>query len=129
MTRHEQRVCIFQAAFQIPFHDGEVPRLDLFEEYNGTEKDETYINKKVRNIEEKLDQIDEAIEKHASGWKVNRIGKTELAILRVAVYEIMFDDDIPGKVAVNEAIQLAKEYSDDKSASFINGVLSGFIEE
>ena len=129
MTRHEQRVCIFQAAFQIPFHDGEVPRLDLFEEYNGTEKDETYINKKVRNIEEKLDQIDEAIETHASGWKVNRIGKTELAILRVAVYEIMFDDDIPGKVAVNEAIELAKEYSDDKSASFINGVLSGFIEE
>ncbi|MBO4592129.1 MAG: transcription antitermination factor NusB [Eubacterium sp.] len=129
MTRHEQRVCIFQAAFQIPFHDGEVPRLDLFEEYNGTEKDETYINKKVRNIEEKLDQIDESIEKHASGWKVNRIGKTELAILRVAVYEIMFDDDIPGKVAVNEAIELAKEYSDDKSASFINGVLSGFIEE
>jgi N utilization substance protein B len=129
MTRHEQRICIFQAAFQIPFHDGEVPRLELFETYNGDEKDETYINKKVRNIEEKLDELDAAIEQHSNGWKINRLGKTELAILRVAVYELLFDDEIPDKVALNEAIEIAKEFSDEKSASFINGVLDSFIEK
>ena len=129
MTRHEQRICIFQAAFQIPFHDEEVPRLELFEEYGGTEKDETYINKKVRNIQDKLEDIDAAIEQHSNGWKINRLGKAELAILRVAVYEMLFDDDIPDRVALNEAIEIAKEFSDEKSASFINGVLDSFIEK
>ena len=82
---------------------------------------------KVKGISDNLSSIDESIEKNSNGWKLNRIGKAELAILRVAVFEILYDSDIPDKVAINEAVELAKEYADPKSAAFINGVLSGLV--
>ena len=87
-----------------------------------------YISAKTDDIKNHLEDIDSIIEAHSNGWKVGRLGKEELAILRVAVYEIKYDDDIPDRVAVNEAIELAKKYSTETAASFINGVLAGLIE-
>lgn len=126
MTRHELRVAVFKNIFQIPFYEEDIPEadLDLGEQ---SPEDLEYISSKVKAIQENLPEIDGIIENVSQGWSVKRLGKAELAILRLAVYEIRFDDDIPDKVAVNEAVELAKEYSDEKAASFINGVLSGVL--
>ncbi|MBR0515886.1 MAG: transcription antitermination factor NusB, partial [Eubacterium sp.] len=80
----------------------------------------------AKAITEKLDEIDKMLSEAAEGWSLKRIGNAELAILRVAIYEIKFDDDIPFKVAVNEAVELAKKYCEPEAASFINGVLAKF---
>ena len=133
MTRHELRERIFQTIFQIPFYEDELPEIDVTsaddptEEDIATDKEREYIAKKAADIKAHISEIDAEIEAHSNGWKVKRIGKSELAILRLAVYEIRFDDDIPDKVAVNEAIELAKAYSDEKASKFINGVLSGLL--
>ena len=91
------------------------------------EKSYTYIREKVENILNRLPEIDELLESASKDWKVSRLGKMELAILRVAAYEIRFDPEIPEKVAVNEAIELSKVYCDDKAPSFINGVLDHLL--
>ena len=128
MTRHELREMIFKTIFQIPFYEDDVPELP--EAADGSEikeKDAAYISEKVSAIKANLGEIDKIIEEHSNSWKIKRIGKTELAILRLAVYEVKFDEEIPEKVAVNEAIELAKVYGDDKAPGFINGVLSGLL--
>ena len=130
MTRHELRERIFQTIFQLPFYDEEIPEIEVSDVADSEEisdKDKAYIEAKVAGIRDNLEEIDKAIEQNSNGWKVKRIGKSELAILRLAVYEIRFDDDVPDKVAINEAVELAKSYSDEKAARFINGVLSGVV--
>lgn len=72
---------------------------------------------------EHLDAIDKVIGKHSDHWKIGRIGKVELAILRLALYEILHRQDIPLKVAINEAIELAKSFGDENSRAFVNGIL------
>lgn len=74
-------------------------------------------------VQENIAAIDEKIEKHAIGWKKNRISRVALAILRLALYEILFEDDIPVSVSINEAVEIAKKYGGDEDASFINGLL------
>ncbi|MEE3400293.1 MAG: transcription antitermination factor NusB, partial [Eubacterium sp.] len=88
-----------------------------------------YITSKVASIREHLAEIDQKIDKNSNKWKIKRLGKSELAILRLAIFEIDYDDDIPDKVAINEAVELAKSYCDDNSSGFINGVLSGILGE
>ena len=73
---------------------------------------------------EKLPEIDAMLEKVSRGWKLSRMGKVELTILRLAVYEMRFDEDIPEKVAINEAVELSKKFGGDDSPAFINGVLA-----
>ena len=68
--------------------------------------------------------LDEAVEKNSTGWKKERISPVSMAILRLACYEIMFMEDIPARVSINEAVELAKKYDDEKSYSFVNGVLN-----
>ena len=127
MTRHELREQVFKGVFQIPFYEDDIPELEVENEISCSEEELEYINSRITAIKENIKTIDEKIEKCSKGWKTKRIGKAELAILRVAVYEILFDDDIPDKVAVNEAIELSKVYCDEKASSFINGVLSGLL--
>ena len=91
------------------------------------EADSEYIQKKSADIFLRLKEIDEIIDKNADKWKSDRMGKVELAVLRLAVYEILFDEDIPGKVAIDEAVELAKKYGQDSSGSFVNGVLAKVI--
>ena len=75
---------------------------------------------------EKLDEIDNMINTRAKGWTTQRMGKVEVAILRVAVYEMIFDDDVPVGVAINEAVELAKKFGQEESSGFVNGILAKF---
>ena len=143
MTRTEARDSIFRIVFREAFLSdkamegqteeylaqlGEEPETFL----PGMKKeiepaDEEYIRKKVDAILDKTDELDRMLEAVSKDWKMNRVGKAELAILRVAAYEIRFDDDIPDKVAINEALELAKKYCDEKAVPFINGVLNQLL--
>lgn len=99
---------------------------ELFAEYP-EKKQREYIARLVRTMDDYRVQIDKYIEKYAQGWKVDRISKTAMAILRCAVCEILYMDDIPSGAAINEAIELAKGYDEPETVSFVNGVLGGFI--
>ena len=92
------------------------------------EKEYEYIRKKALLVSELSDDIDAKINEVSEGWPVERLGKAELAIMRLAVYEMLYDEDIPVNVAINEAVELAKKYgSDDNAASFVNGVLAKLV--
>lgn len=131
MTRSQQREHAFIMLFQTEFHNtGELAQQDelYISELPELKEEETeFITNKVLQTREKLSQIDAMIDEKATGWKLNRIGKVELTILRLAIYEILFDETIPDSVAINEAVELAKKYGGDDSYSFINAVLSKFV--
>ena len=75
-----------------------------------------------------LSEIDKLLSEVTQGWKLQRIGRVELGILRLAVYEIKYDEHVPDKVAINEAVELAKRYGGDESPAFVNGVLAKVVE-
>lgn len=130
MTRSELRKNIFKLVFRTEFHSMEEMeeqmsfRLTELSQEGVREEDLAYIEQKTKAILSSLEEIDAAISERSKGWRVERLGKTELAILRVAVYEILKDDDIPKSVAINEAVELAKVYSPEEAPRFINGVLA-----
>lgn len=130
MTRSQQREHAFKMLFQTEFHNvdelAEQDKLYMSELPVLKDEELAFITEKVTNTREKLSEIDEMIGERASGWNLNRIGKVELTILRLAVYEMLFDEAIPDSVAINEAVELAKKYGGDESYSFINAVLSKF---
>ncbi len=128
MSRTQLRKYIFLLLFRAEFIPGdEMPEQIswFFEESEDiSEEDREYITEKLEKILACLPQLDETIEEICQGWKLNRLGKIELAVLRLGVYEINMDEDIPKGVAINEAVELAKRYSSDKAARFVNGVLA-----
>lgn len=87
------------------------------------ENDQTYMEDKVGAILEKEEKIDELLNNTSRGWKTTRMSKVDLTILRLAVYEVLYDADVPTGVAINEAVELAKQFGGDDSAAFINGIL------
>ncbi len=97
-------------------------------ELRGLEYDD-YVKTVFYGSYEQRAEIDEAIEKHLMGWKKSRISPVSMAILRLAAYEILYMSDIPAKVSINEAVELAKKYDDEKSYSFVNGVLNALSAE
>lgn len=129
MTRRELREEIFKLLFMVEFYSKEEMAEQVksyfedFPEKEISEKDHAYIEEKYENICAVLPEIDEKIAGAAKGWKLERIGKSDLSILRLGVYEMLYDDDIPVGVAINEAVELAKKYDTEDAASFINGVL------
>jgi transcription antitermination factor NusB len=99
-------------------------------EENGLEAgDKKYVLDIVEGTNKNKESIDAAIEASSSSWALSRISKVDLAILRLAVYEINFREDIPVSVSINEAVELAKKYSGDDSGSFVNGVLGKIAPE
>ncbi|MDE7321156.1 MAG: transcription antitermination factor NusB [Lachnospiraceae bacterium] len=136
MSRRELREQIFKFIFRAEFHGrAELQEQEqLFFETFGMEEQEIkdedaqYISDKSKKIIEKLDELDEMINKRAKGWTTQRMGKVDLTILRLAVYEIVFDEDVPTGVAINEAVELAKRFGQEESAGFINGVLAKFAK-
>ena len=88
------------------------------------ESDAAYITNKANKIIGLIDDIDAIIKQISDGWKIERIGKAELAILRLAIYEMKYDDDVPYKVAINEAVELTKIYCNEDAGSFVNGLLA-----
>lgn len=93
------------------------------------ETDKEYITECVKGVEENKKAIDEYIERYSKGWKVNRISMVDLAIMRLSIYEMLKREDVPNAASVNEAIELAKKYSGEKSSVFVNGILGRVIEE
>ena len=126
MRRSEIREHVIKLLFRVEFHDAaELAEQDklYFEPLELTPEHRKLISDRTRLIEDKLPEIDKKIEELTVGWKKERIGKVELTILRLAIYEALYDDDVPAGVAINEAIELAKKYGGDDSPSFVNGIL------
>jgi N utilization substance protein B len=94
-----------------------------------TDVDMEYVERTLRGVQENTKTIDSSIEQNLINWKLYRLSKIDLAILRTSTYEILFEKEIPNRVAVNEGIELAKKYSEEKSFQFINGVLGNMIKE
>jgi len=119
--------------FRVEFHnlsemkEQELLYLDRIEDITAKERD--YVAERADKIIELLPQIDAKLDEISKGWKLDRLGKVELAILRLGIFEMDFDEDIPTNVALNEAVELAKTFGGDTSPSFINGVLGKLIEE
>ena len=133
MNRSTLREEVFRLLFQIEFYpEQEIGRqADLYMgelEELFTEEELLSIRGRFESILLKKTDIDELLNNKTSGWSTDRMGKTELAILRLAVYEIRFDNDIPTAVAINEAVELAKKYGQEESAPFVNGVLAHFAD-
>ncbi len=128
MTRRGLREQVFTMLFRVEFHDpAELPeQMSLFEESveKCNDEERAYITEKVNNIIAKLEEIDAAINEVAEGWKTRRMGKVDLTLIRLAVYEMKYEEDVPVKVAINEAVELAKQYGTDDSPAFVNGILA-----
>ena len=132
MTRSDMREHTFKILFRVPFHNKNELREQIDYYFDALpdvkEKEYEYIKKKALLVSEMSDEIDEKINEVSEGWPVDRLGKAELAIMRLAVYEMLYDDDIPVNVAINEAVELAKKYGlDYNTASFVNGVLAKLV--
>jgi len=94
-----------------------------------TQNDKKYITDVIDGVYKNIESIDEYIKKYAKGWEFNRISKVDLSILRLSIFEILFREDIPYNVSVNEAVEIAKKYSSDDAGAFINGILSNFTKQ
>ena len=134
MTRRELREQIFKLLFRVEFNNREeMPEQTEFffeeEENQADVADTAYITDKLNRILEKLTEIDAALNEKVEGWDTGRMGKVYLTVLRLAVYEILFDEEIPTGVAINEAVELAKKFGQDSSSAFVNGVLAKFVQE
>ena len=145
MKRSEEREQVFKLLFRVEFNEmkdmseqEELFSLDLPEseelflssdEPRLMEKDAIRVQKRYEQIADKLSEIDNMINEKAKGWDTSRMGKVELTIIRLAVFEIAFDDDIPGGVAINEAVELSKKYGQDGSPAFVNGILASIVKE
>lgn len=127
MGRSELREHIFKMIFGIEFSAPEQIEeqllLYLDQLCEVSEKDNTYMLNKAKAVVEKIEEIDQMINDNATGWKTGRMNKVDLSILRLAVYEMKYDEDVPVKVAINEAVELAKRFSGDDGPAFVNGVL------
>lgn len=133
MTKREEREHLFKLLFCKDFH--EMAELDeqveMYQEQRELENSEEFapIRKKLDAIVAAEGSIDMLLSEAASGWRLNRMGKAELTILRIAVYEMRYDEEVPEKVAINEAVELAKKYGNDTSAGFVNGVLAKLVSK
>ena len=131
MTRREIREQVFKMLFRVEFYNQEEmsEQIALCEDdaCSWKEKDKTYIFEKVEKISEKIEEIDSKINEVSEGWKTGRMGKVDLTLIRLAVYEMLYEEDVPAKVAINEAVELAKQYGTDNSPSFVNGVLAKLV--
>ena len=149
MTRRELREHCFKMLFCADFYPAEETNEQLKRYFEAPEEDETtpegvsqilhqvdmeekdhaYLLKKTEVVAENLEGLDARINEVAEGWKTRRMGKAELTILRLALYEMIYDDEIPEKVAINEAVELAKKFGGEDAPSFINGVLAKLVKD
>lgn len=131
MGRRELREQIFLLLFRVEFNElSEMPQqIQMFledEETYRSEKEQAYITAKYEKIMDKLTEIDEKLNSKTENWDVARMGKVELTVLRLALYEMQYDEDVPASVAINEAVELAKKFGQDNSGAFVNAVLAKF---
>ena len=123
LSRSEQREQILQLVYEKSFHDEPVDELlelaNIARDYVPT----GFVSNEISGIENNIEKIDEKIAQNCKNWAFSRIPRVPLCIMRIAVYELMFCDDIDTAVAINEAVELAKKYASDDDKAYINGVL------
>lgn len=133
MSRKLAREAAMKLVYQMDINGAESQEvLDSFFENSEEEidsEDRSYIINCVSGVKENIKYIDEYIEKYLKGWKMNRISKVDLAIMRLSIYEMTKRQDVPNIVAINEALEIAKKFSGEKASVFINGILGKVIEE
>ncbi len=131
MGRKQAREGAMKVLFQMDsMLDFTEESLGLFlENFQYDEMETLYIKDAISVIKENLETIDNHIKANLEGWSIYRLAKVDLAVLRIAIYEMLFRDDIPLEVSINEAIEIVKKYSTDESFKFINGVLGGFARK
>ena len=133
MSRKSARETAFKTIFEIPFHTQDEPAeiINFTVEYAKSDisssSDTQYFKDVVSKCYDNITTIDEKISDNLKGWSMDRISKVNLSILRLAICEIMYMEDIPYQVSINEAVELAKKYGDDDSSAFVNGVLASII--
>lgn len=133
MTRREMREHTFRLLFLKEFYNDEDLEdqvelyLEEFEDMPEEAKEE--LRTRAGQIYVRVGELDDRINDVAEGWKTRRMGKVDLTLIRLALYEILHDDDVPEKVAINEAVELAKKFGGDDSPSFINGVLGKLVRK
>lgn len=126
MTRRQARDHLFRMLFRKEFHKGDEldKQVDFYLE---SMEDTNELKGRFNNIVEKLPEIDAILTEISAGWKLNRMGKVDLTVMRIAIFEIKFDEEIPNAVAINEAVEIAKKYGEESSGSFVNGVLAKML--
>lgn len=131
MNRKTARDLAFKLLYQadIQKEDGDVVFDIAKEEYEIDDKSKEYIGNILYGVEENAETINGLISEKSEGWKINRISKISLACLKLGIFEILYCEDIPDKVAANEAVSIAKLYEGEESAKFVNGILSAVIKE
>ena len=147
MTRRELREHCFKMLFSANFYDAEEAERQLDNYFDAPEEDETdaeghtevlhqvtleekdreYLQNRVEQIIEAIPELDAALNQVAEGWKTRRMGKVELTILRLALYEMKKDETVPEKVAINEVVELAKKFGGSDSPAFVNGILAKLV--
>jgi N utilization substance protein B len=129
MTRKEARNQAFILIFEKIFSESDIAEIiETAKECRNFEEDgDGYTVKAFTGVYENLEEIDELIAKNLSGWTIERISKVSLAVLRLAIYEIKYMDEIPTAVSIDEAVELCKKYSTVDDASFVNGVLGSVV--
>jgi N utilization substance protein B len=126
LAREMAMKLIFQMDIQDDFSN---ERINKFLEELPEDNQRDYIRELAENFIKNKEKIDNSIEENAKGWKINRIAKVDLTILRVAIGEIYYMEDIPEIVSINEAVEMAKTFSSEDSSKFINGVLGSILEK
>ena len=144
MKRSVLREQVFRLLFRVEFHTpgdmeeqasdfGDNDCFPLSDEEDEdvilSEKDARLIRERYESIAARLDEIDALINERTVGWDTSRMGKADLTVVRLAVFELMFDEAVPTGVAINEAVDLARKYGQDNSSSFVNGVLARFVPD
>lgn len=133
MNRRSLREQVFKVLFRIEFNPVEEweEQCRLFLDHEEVEmslQDEEFICNRFCSINERLEEIDNLINQRTKGWTTERMGKVDLTIIRLAVFEMKYDDSVPVGVAINEAVELAKKFGQEESAGFVNGVLAKLVE-
>ena len=133
MGRREMREHIFKLLFLREFNEAEEMPEQIklyFDEMEDLGPDQqTYMENKYDRIQEHLEESDRILNEKSTGWKTKRMSKVDLNILRLAVFEMKYDEDVPVKVAINEAVEISKVFGGEDSASFINGILGKVARE
>ena len=132
MSRKKSREVAMELLYQMSINNDSIEdTIETFidnTDYNLDEIDIDFVTKALNGVQNNVDNIDKNIEEYLVKWKLSRISKINLAILRICTYEVFYDEDIPERVSINEAIELAKKYSEESSAPFINGVLDKILK-
>ena len=126
MGRRASREIAMKLLYQLEFQkdDREEQINYVLDENSLIDKDREYVTDVIEGVAKNLSYLDKVIEDLSKGWNIGRISKVDLSIMRLSIYEICFRNDIPYSVSVNEAVELAKKFSNEDAGSFVNGILS-----